>query len=134
MLIYSIISFVSGFFFSDVSAVTLVSVFLLWSFGFVVFLCKRDCFDGKMKYDRFLQVLVEHVTITSPALSDHFTIIFAQNTRRLPISRNSCPINCYRIRVEKIQAYAFAEKQKGNSKLREITSHRPLLLLAGFSV
>ena len=44
---YSIISFVSGFFFPDVSAATPISVFSLWSFRFVVFLCKSDCFDGK---------------------------------------------------------------------------------------
>ena len=44
MFIYSIISFVSGFFF-DVSAARLISVFSLWSFRFVVFLCRRDCFD-----------------------------------------------------------------------------------------
>ena len=48
MLIYSIISFVSGFF-SDVSAATLISVLSLWSFRLVVFLCKRDCFDDKNK-------------------------------------------------------------------------------------
>ena len=35
--------------FSDVSAATLISVLSLWSFRFVVFLCKRDCFDGKNK-------------------------------------------------------------------------------------
>ena len=45
-LIYSIISFVKGFF-SDVSAATPISVFSLWSFRAVVFQCKRDCFDGK---------------------------------------------------------------------------------------
>ena len=49
MFIYSIISFVSGFFFR------LISVFSLWSFRFDVFLCRRDCFDGKNEitfYDR----------------------------------------------------------------------------------
>ena len=46
MFIYSIISFVSGFFL-DVSAARLISVFSLWSFRFDVFLCRRDCFDGK---------------------------------------------------------------------------------------
>ena len=46
MLIYSIISFVSGFFFSlDVLATRPISVFLLCSFRFDVFLCKRECFD-----------------------------------------------------------------------------------------
>ena len=45
-LIYSIMSFVKGFF-SDVSAATPTSVFSLWSFRAVVFQCKRDCFDGK---------------------------------------------------------------------------------------
>ena len=54
MVIYSIISFVSGFFL-DVSAARLISVFSLWSFRFDVFLCRRDCFDGKNEitfYDR----------------------------------------------------------------------------------
>ena len=47
MLIYSIISFVSGFFFSlDVLATRPISVFSLCSFRFDVFLCKRECFDG----------------------------------------------------------------------------------------
>ena len=46
MLIYSIISFVSGIFFLDVSAARPISVFSLWSFRFDVFLSKRDCFDG----------------------------------------------------------------------------------------
>ena len=46
MLIYSIISFVSGFFFSlDVLATRPISVFSLCSFRFDVFLCKRLCFD-----------------------------------------------------------------------------------------
>ena len=48
MLIYSITSFVSGFFLSDVSAATPISVFSLSLFRFV-FPCKRDCFDGKNK-------------------------------------------------------------------------------------
>ena len=43
-------------------------------------------------------------------------------------------MNFYRVRVKKIQAYACTEKQKGNSKLREIASNRPLLLHAGFLV
>ena len=54
IFIYSIISFVSGFFL-DVSAARLISVFSLWSFRFDVFLCRRDCFDGKNEitfYDR----------------------------------------------------------------------------------
>ena len=34
-------------FFSDVLAATLISVFSVWSFSLVVFLCKRDCFAGK---------------------------------------------------------------------------------------
>ena len=54
MLIYSIISIVSGFFL-DVSAARLISVFSLWWFRFDVFLCRRDCFDGKNEitfYDR----------------------------------------------------------------------------------
>ena len=54
MFIYSIISFVSGFFL-DVSAARLISVFSLWWFRFDVFLCRRDCFDGKNEitfYDR----------------------------------------------------------------------------------
>ena len=54
MFIYSIISFVSGFFL-DVSAARLISVFFLWWFRFDVFLCRRDCFDGKNEitfYDR----------------------------------------------------------------------------------
>ena len=63
---------------------------------------------------------------------DHLTIFFTQNTLRLPNSRNAFPINFYRNRVKKIQAYACTEKQKGNSKLREIASNRPLLLQAGF--
>ena len=46
MLIYSIISFVSGIFFLEVSAARPISVFSLWSFRFDVFLGKRDCFDG----------------------------------------------------------------------------------------
>ena len=46
MLIYSIISFVSGIFCLDVSAVRPISVFSLCSFRFDVFLCKRECFDG----------------------------------------------------------------------------------------
>ena len=54
MFIYSIISFVSGFFL-DVSAARLISVFSLLWFRFDVFLCRRDCFDGKNEitfYDR----------------------------------------------------------------------------------
>ena len=48
MLIYSIISFVSGIFsfFLDVSAARLISVFSLWSFRFDVFISKCDCCDG----------------------------------------------------------------------------------------
>ena len=48
MVIYIITSFVSGFFLWDVSAATPISVFSLMLFRFV-FLCKRDCFDGKNK-------------------------------------------------------------------------------------
>ena len=53
-------------------------------------------------------------------------------TRRLLISRNAFPINFYRIRIKKIQVYACSEKQKGNSKLREIASNRLFLLHTGF--
>ena len=71
---------------------------MVLSFRFVDFLCKGDCFDGRMKYDRFLQVVAEHVTIIWPVLFDHLTIFFAQNTRRLPILSNVFPIDFYRIR------------------------------------
>ena len=46
MLIYSIISFVSGISFLDVSAARPISVFSLWSFRFDVFLSKCDRCDG----------------------------------------------------------------------------------------
>ena len=52
----------------------------------------------RMKYDRFLQAVSEHVTIISRCCFDRLTIFFAQNTWRLPISRNAFPINFYRIR------------------------------------
>ena len=100
-LIHSIISFVSGFF-PDVSAATPISVFSLCSFRFVVFLCKRDCYDGKNEIWSVLQVVVENMTIIWPVLFWSLDDLFrSQNTRRLPISRNAFPINFYRIRVKK---------------------------------
>ena len=56
----------------------------------------------RMKYDRFLQVFAEHVTIIWLVLFDHLTIFFAQDTGPLPISRNVFPINFSRIRVKKL--------------------------------
>ena len=47
MLITALFLSFRVFFFPDVSAATPISVFSLWSFRFVVFLCKSDCFDGK---------------------------------------------------------------------------------------
>ena len=88
-----------------------------------------------MKYDRFLQVVAEHVTIIWPVLFDHLTIFFAQNTRRLPILSNVFPINFYRIRVKKKYKHMLVLKnKKESSKLREIASSRPLLLHAGLLV
>ena len=136
LLTYCIISFVSGFF-PDVSAATPILMFSLWSCRFVllIFYAKVTVLMERMKYNRFLQVVAEHVTIIWPVLFDHLTIFFAQNTRRLPILSNVFPINFYRIRVKKkIQAYACTEKQKESSKLREIASSRPLLLHVGLLV
>ena len=112
-------------------------MFSLWSCRFVllIFYAKVTVLMERMKYNRFLQVVAEHVTIIWPVLFDHLTIFFAQNTRRLPILSNVFPINFYRIRVKKkIQAYACTEKQKESSKLREIASSRPLLLHVGLLV
>ena len=91
MFIYSIISFVSGFFL-DVSAARLISVFSLWSFRFNFFLCRRDCFDGKNEipfYDR----LPSTWPYPGWCCFDHLTIFVAQNTRRLSISRNVFLVN-----------------------------------------
>ena len=52
MLIYSIISFVSGIFFLDVSAVRQISVFSLWSFRFDVFLSKHGFFGVTRVFPR----------------------------------------------------------------------------------
>ena len=59
MLIYSIISFVSGFFFLwTFWQLGPISVFSLCSFRFDVFLCKRVCFDGNnYSTTRFSSVL-----------------------------------------------------------------------------
>ena len=100
LLTYCIISFVSGFF-PDVSAATPILMFSLWSCRFVllIFYAKVTVLMERMKYNRFLQVVAEHVTIIWPVLFDHLTIFFAQNTRRLPILSIVFPINSYRIRV-----------------------------------
>ena len=86
--------------FTDVSAATPILMFSLWSCRFVllIFYAKVTVLMERMKYDRFLQVVAEHVTIIWPVLFDHLTIFFAQNTRRLPILSNVFPINFYRIR------------------------------------
>ena len=117
LLTYCIISFVSGFF-PDVSTATPISVFSLSSCRFVllVFYAKVTVLMEKMKYDRFLQVVAEHVTIIWPVLFDHLTIFFAQNTRRLPIFSNVFPINFYRIRVKKNTSICLYWKKKGKFK------------------
>ena len=86
--------------FTDVSAATPILMFSLWSCRFVllIFYAKVTVLMERMKYDRFLQVVAEHVTIIWPVLFDHLTIFFAQNTRRLPILSNVFPIDFYRIR------------------------------------
>ena len=113
LLTYCIVSFVSGFF-PDVSAATPISMFSLWSCRFVllIFYAKVTVLMERMKYDRFLQVVAEHVTIIWPVLFDHLTIFFAQNTRRLPILSNVFPINFHRIRVEKKYKHMLVLKNK----------------------
>ena len=123
--------------FTDVSAATPILMFSLWSCRFVllIFYAKVTVLMERMKYDRFLQVVAEHVTIIWPVLFDHLTIFFAQNTRRLPILSNVFPINFYRIRVKKKYKHMLVLKnKKESSKLREIASSRPLLLHAGLLV
>ena len=65
MLIYSIISFVSWFF-PDVSAVTPISVFSFCCCCF--FYANVTVLMARVKYDRFLQVFADHVTIIWPVL------------------------------------------------------------------
>ena len=125
MLIYSIISFVSGFYFLGVSAATPISVFLLWSFRFDVFLCRRDCFDGKNEitfYDR----LPSTWPYSGWCCFDHLTIFVAQNTRRLSISRNAFPVNFYRIRVNKYKHMRVLKNK------REIQNYKKLRLIGLF--
>ena len=58
---------------SNVSAATLISVFSLWSFRYgrfvsLFFYANATVLIIKMIYDRFLQVVTEHVTIIWPVL------------------------------------------------------------------
>ena len=64
MLIYSIISFVSWFF-ADVSAATPILVF---SFCCCFFYANVTVLMVRVKYDRFLQVFADHVTVIWPVL------------------------------------------------------------------
>ena len=100
---YTITLFISfQVFFSDVLAATLISVFSVWSFSLVVFLCKRDCFAGKNEIWSVSTSLcrardhnlagVALITWRSFSLKTHDDFLF---------QRGAFPISFYRIRVKK---------------------------------
>ena len=125
-LTYSIISFVSGFFSRTFQQLRQFRSFRYGRLVLSFFYANVTILMASVKYDRFLQVIAEHVTISGRCCIDHLTIFFAQNTRRPPISRNAFSINFYRIRV-KIHKRIRVLKNK-----REIQNYEKLRVIGLF--
>ena len=86
----------------------------------------------RTKDDRFLQVVAEHVTIIWPVLFWSLDDLFRWKHTTTFYFMESFSNSFLSHPCKKIQVYACSEKQKGNSKLKEIASNQPLLLHAGF--
>ena len=132
--ISSYVSFdrVSGF----VLVVSFVSLFFFGLFGSLANFGRSVLFFFwenmtvlmvRMKYDRFLQVVAEHVTIIWRVLLITWRSFSLKTRDDFLFLRSAFPINFYRIRVKKYK-HMLVMKNKGKFKVREIASNRPLLL------
>ena len=80
----------------------------------------------KMKYDRFLQVVAEHVTIIWPVLFWSLDDLFRSKHTTISISRNAFPINRYRIRVKNYKHMRVLKNK------REIQNYEKLQIIGLF--